>query len=110
MQIMRCSPSDPTGRMYWSPTDMELVPIGDVFRDATLRPFASDPRERPCFTLGSVPFVWDWFPAWRWAHAMRGDPMARRVSLYCWPMRENPSGAPLYRTSTGRDLFVRMCV
>lgn len=87
---------------------MELIEIGDVFRDASLRPFQSDPRLRSQFTLGTVPFVWDWWPAWRWAHSMKGDPMARRVSLYFWPMRENPSGAPLYTSSRGRELFVRL--
>ncbi len=108
VQVMRCSPTDPTGRQYRSSRDMELIEIGAVFREAMLRPFDSDPRLRTPITLGSTPFVWGWFPAWRWAHAMVGNPMARRVSLYCWPMRENPSGAAMYTSSRGRELFVRL--
>lgn len=106
LQVMASAPGDEFGLQYSLPGKMELIEIGDAFRDALLRPFASDPRARSPLRLGTVPGQWGWFPAWRWAHLMSGDREARRVSLYFRPMRESPSGANLRHAPGGNPLFV----
>ena len=106
LQIMSYEADDPVGaKRYERPSGMELIELSEAFLVASLHPFDTDPRLRTPLRLGMQPLVPEWFPAWRWAHEMVGDPAVRRISVYFWSMRENPTGASL-RSTKNRALYV----